>query len=367
MRACFAGAVVVVAALVGAGCGDSGSSGSSGSGGAGGAEVKAHWLYTGPKDDGGYNVAMQISETAMGNIDGVETTATYEVPYSQRATQIAEQAVAQGSNVLVETLGLGALMTDVCRQNPDIYCFPTSDAEKQPDNSRSWWPQDWDLNYTAGVAAGLTTQTNEIGLIGSFDIPLIRQAVNTYVLGCQSVNPGCQVRVVYTNTYFDPAKESEAARTLIDSGADVIRNWVDSPAFCQVAEDEGVWAVGEFADFIESCPDSAIVSTIWDLSDYFTQQIKAIQNGEFVGGKLDLIESGDGVGVPHLSAFGAFVSDDVQQQTEEVWAQIVDGEDLVVGPIYDQDGNLMFKEGEAVPHEFMLSKWKWYVQGVIAN
>jgi basic membrane lipoprotein Med (substrate-binding protein (PBP1-ABC) superfamily) len=358
----FAAILIAAVSLFVAACGSSKDGGA-----AGGNEVKVFWLYTGPANDGGYNVTMRLSQEAMDEVEGVETAAAFEVPYSQRATQIAEQAVAQGNNALVDTLGLGALFTDVCRQNPDVYCFPYADGEKQPSNSNSFAAQDWDLNYIAGVAAGLMTETDVIGFNGSFDIPLIRAAVNSYALGCQSVNPDCTVRVIYNNAYFDPTKEAQAAKSLVDAGADVLRNWVDSTSFCTVAEEEGVFAVGEFTDFSQACPDSIIVSTIWNFSDYLQEQAKSIRDGNFKGGNLDLIEVGDSEGQPHMTDYGDFVPDDVRAQTDAVWDQLVAGDDLIVGPITDSKGNLMFKDGEAVPHEFMVSQWDWYVDGVVGG
>jgi basic membrane protein A len=371
MRGISVGVALLASIVLGIGCGDDDDGAAGGGGGDSGGkaktEVKAFWIYTGPEDDAGYNVQIGKTQSAMDELDGVETSAIFEAPFSQRATQITKQAIAQGNNMIIETLGLGALFTDPCKQAPDVYCYVFGDPATPPDNTRSFWHHEWDLNYTAGVAAGLMTKTDEIGFIGSFDIPLIRLAVNTFTLGCQSVNPDCKTRAVYTNSYFDPKKDSQAARSLIDAGSDVIRNWVDSSGFCQVAQEEGVYAVGNFADFKEACPDSIITSTPWDYQDYFVEQTKAIQNGTFEGGGIDLIEVGNGPGQPYLADFGEFVPDDVRKQTEDVWAGIVDGDEPIVGPIRDQKGKIRFKDGEEVPHKFMFSEWKWYVEGVVAN
>jgi basic membrane lipoprotein Med (substrate-binding protein (PBP1-ABC) superfamily) len=341
--------------LVATGCGEDSD------GGGGDSDVRAHWLYTGPEDDGGYNIAMEKGQAAMEDA-GAQTTATFELPYSQRSTQVAEQAIAQGSNVVVDTLGLSTLITDVCRENSDVYCFAYADPAEQPPNSRSYTVKNWEQSYVAGVAAGLMTETNELGFIGSFDVPLVRMTVNSYALGCQSVNPDCKVRVVYTNSYFDPPKETQAAVSMIDAGADVLKVFVDSPAFCQAAQNEGVLAVGDFIDFKETCPDSIIVSTFWDYEDYFKEQTEAIADGTFKGGGFDFIEAS-----PELGEFGDFVPDDVRQQIEDAHNRVVDGEDVIVGPISDQNGQVRFKEGEVPSDKFLLGQWSWYVNGIIGR
>ena len=360
MNRILAGGVAVGLSLAAVACGGGG-------GGGGGTVVKAHWLYTGPQNDGGYNQSMEPSQAAMDGIDGVETTATFEVPYSNRATQIASQAVAQGRNLLVDTLGLGNLFLDVCRQNTDVKCIEGYVTEKPPANTASYSLADWNLNYASGVAAGLMTKTNTLGFIGSFDVPLIRSAANSYTLGCQSVNPACKVRVVNINSYFDPPKEADASRSLIDAGADVLRAFTDSPTACQVAQDQGVYATGEYVDLKDTCPNANIVSTIWNFSDYFTKQTQAIKDGTFKGGTFTTVKVGDGEGQPHLGDYGDFVPNDVRQQTDKVWSQLVDGQNLVAGPIYNQAGQLMFKKGEVPSDKFLVGGWDWYVRGVTAR
>jgi basic membrane lipoprotein Med (substrate-binding protein (PBP1-ABC) superfamily) len=361
---------------IGCGSSDEASSGSgsgSGSGSSGGSSsaktIKVTWLYTGPKDDGGFNTSqVQIME-AMAKQPGVEVNGIYNIPYSQQAASIVKQAIAGGANVIVDTLGLAKILTDVCKQAPDVKCFASSDPAPQGDNVRSYWPADWDLGYLAGVAAGLTTKTGKVGFIGSYDVPLLRQGANAYALGCQSVKPGCKVVSVYINAYFDPTKANRASETLIDSGVDVLRNWIDDPGFCQTAEKRGVWAVGNFFDFKETCPKSIVTSTLWDMTNYMNDWAKKIQNDEFQssGSQPDWIPVNSKEGEPRLGGFGDFVADDVKAKIEEVQQQMMDGKKFIVGPIKDTKGKLRFKEGEEVSEEFMFSKWDWSVEGVTVS
>jgi basic membrane protein A and related proteins len=364
LKAILAGAMLAVLSIVAVACGGNDDADNGGE-----QEIEITWLYTGPQEDGGWNDAMEgINESTQNELDGVTTRSVFELPYTERLTQVANQAIAQGTTGIVDTLGAGPLIQRVCAQNPEVYCLLVGDPEEQTDNSRSWWARDWDLGYLGGVAAGLMTETNEIGIVNSFDLPVARQAVNSYALGCQSVNPECTVRVIYINAFYDPPEERRAAESLISAGADVLRNWVDTPATCQAAEEAGVYAVPNFLDQISACPQSTIFSTVWDVSDYMREQAEAMRDGTFEGGgPPDLLPITDGEGGPHLGEYGEFVPDDVRERIDEIRDQMIDGEDFIVGPIRDRGGELRFEDGEVVPLEFMYTSWNWYVEGVIAQ
>ena len=330
------------------------------------------WTYTGPENDGGYNVINAVAMDTMGTVPGVKVNGIFEVPYSDEASQIIRQAIASGAQVIVDTVGLGALLTDVCAENLDkVYCYSGADAGPQPANSASWWLPDWDLGWAAGVAAGLMTKSNIIGAVVPYEIPIAVQGLNAYVLGCQSVNPDCVLKVVYMNSYFDPPAATKAAKTLVNAGADVLRNHTDDASFCKVAAEEGVYAVGEYNDFASACPDSIITSTVWDFQDYMVEEARQIQAGEFTStgdsGFPEITPLKGADGGPRLGTFGAFVPADVKAQVEAVFAEMVAGKNFFVGPIYDQEGKERVAAGVELEDKFLFHDWDWYVKGVTAS
>ena len=248
--------------------------------GSSGEDLKVTWLYYGPENDGGYNTGNKVSMDAMATVPGVTVQGIYNVPYSAQASQIVKQAIAEGADVLVDTVGLGEAVHR--RLQPELggdllreLRHPATGA-----NSASYYPEEWDLSYIAGVASGLTTKSDVTGFIAAYKIPIASMSINAFTLGCQSVNPDCTTRVVFTNNYFDPTASTQAAKTLVSAGADVIRSIVDDRAL-QGRETEGVWAVGHYHDFSSTCPGSIVTSTPWDLSNYFKDQAIAIQDGTF--------------------------------------------------------------------------------------
>jgi len=328
--------------------------------------LKVTWTFTGPENDGGYNTINEVAMNAMTSVPGVTINPIYNVPYTDQASQILTQAIAAGTNVIVDTIGLGSLLTDVCKKHPDVICYSGADATAQPANSVSWWLPDWHLGYVAGVAAGLMTKTHTVGMVVPYSIPIANQAINTFTLGCQSVDPTCKVKVIFTDNYFDPTAATRAATTLVNAGADVLRNITDDPSFCKVAAAKHVYAVGEYNDFSSACADSIITSTVWDFSDFMKAQALAIQAGTVTGSGTTpvIVPLGTAAGSPHLGAFGAFVPADVQTKIQDVYNQIQGGKSFLVGPITDQKGVVKVPAGTTLDDKFLFEGWTWFVKGV---
>jgi basic membrane protein A and related proteins len=381
IRGVISATALVTIAVGIAACGSSSSSSATGAATSGsttaastgaqpGKHVKQFWTYTGPPDDGGYNLQMESMMHQIAQLPNVSAPGTiYNVPYTSQISSEIKLAIAQGYNFFIDTAGLGSLLYDVCKEYPNVGCLDAADPTPQVANSRSWWATDWNFNFVAGAAAGLMTKTNVIGMVGAYNIPIIREAVNTFLLGCQSVNPKCTERVVYANTYFDPSQDSSVANTLVDAGADVLRNETDDPAFCEVAQKRNVYAVGQYYDFHNTCPSSIITSVVWDMTNYLKTQVQNFQAGKFTGSGTspDFIPFGTQPGDPHLGTWGTFVPASVKAKVMKLVDEAASGTNLIVGPIYDRSGKLRFAAGVHPTPEYMFTNWSWYVKGVIGG
>lgn len=332
-------------------------------------QVNAIWLYTGPQNDGGYNTSQEVAMKAMGTMPHTKVQGIYNLGYTSETGSIITQAISKGANVIVDTMGLGSILTNICKKNPKIYCYSGGDPTAQSSNSTSFWLPDWNLGYTAGVAAGLMTKSHVIGFVGPSAYPGDVLDINAYALGCQSVDPKCTVKVIWDNSYFNPPASTQATQTLISSGADVIRGWIDDPSFCKVAQTNHVYAVGQFNDFLSACPKSIITSTYWNFANFYKAQVTAIQSGKFKssGAKGLFVPLSNAPGNPGLGKFGSFVPASVKSKVLAVFAKAVAGKNLIVGPIYDQKGKLRYKAGQAVSPSYMFTTWNWYVKGVVTS
>lgn len=356
-------------ALALAGCGSSSSSSSTTGGGGGGGEgsgkhLKIAWLYYGPKQDKGWSTALSAAEEAVGEkfAGEVENVNAENVPYSDQVTQIAEQFMAQGAEVIVDTGGFGELFTKACATHPEVSCIEVSPQGKIPSNTLGWSPQYWAAEYVAGVAAGLTSESGTTGYVMPYEVPLAKGPMNSFALGCQSTNPGCTTRFVVTNDYYNPPKENQAANTLIDAGSDVIRAWLNDQAFCTAAEGRGVKAIGEFTDASEACPKSTITSVTMNFAPFFEEQVEALLAGTFKPEQLKILPV---EGVIGLGKWGPGIPNSTKEKTEAALEELASGKlNPWTGPITDQNGQVKVPKGETLSQKFIYNEWDWFVKGI---
>jgi basic membrane lipoprotein Med (substrate-binding protein (PBP1-ABC) superfamily) len=268
--------------------------------------------------------------------------------------------------VLVDAVGYGEIFTKVCNDHPDVFCIQTAPFTKLGKNTTGWFPKLWIIEYTAGVAAGLSTKTNTVGYVLGYKLPLITGAANAFTLGCRSVNPDCEVRTVVTNDYYNPPKTAQAVSTLLDANSDVVRSYTDDQGYCKVVQDKGdALAIGEFWTNGEQCGDNALVSTVWDFGKYYTDQFRAIQKGKFVSKQLEFL---DPETTFKLEDWGPNVSEEVQSQVQKTLDDLASGaKNPFAGPIKDTSGKVRVPAGQEMTDEFLYGQWKWFVEGIKAR
>lgn len=332
-----------------------------------GKKLKVAWLLFGPENDGGWNLTHLAAEEPIKERFGssVELVKTDNVPFTEEAGQITQRFIDEGANVVIDTVGLGEIFTDVCADNADVTCLQVVPPGQLPENTGGYWVEHWIPAYTTGVVAGLLTESNTVGYVSAFDIPLITSSINSFTLGCRSVNPECKTRVITVNDYFDPSATAKAANSLIDAGADVIRGYTDDPSYCPVAEQRGVFVIGEFWDASSQCPNWIATSTMWNFSDYYLSQLEAIQSGTWQQEDLVYIPA---EGVFSLGEWGPNVPTEVREQTEQTFEDLKAGNvNPFVGPITDNTGKVRVEEGETLERDFLYSGWEWPVEGVTSS
>jgi hypothetical protein len=143
---------------------------------------------------------------------------------------------------------------------------------------------------------------------------------------------------------------------------------MDDPSFCQVAERRHVWAVANFYDFHQTCPNSIVTSTLWDMTNYFVEQAKVIKEGKFesTGDVSHFIAISPKEGEPRLGEFGSFVSSELKGELEKVQEEMAGGKEFIVGPVEDTSGKQRLAPGKTFEKQEFLSAFDWYVKGVTA-
>lgn len=371
-------AVLVVLAVAGlAGCGGSDKGGSGADTGSAAVEqkkLKVAVMYYGDLTNAYDRAFQEAVEAVVAKIgpDRIELQEIKGVPYSEQLTQIADQALTRGADVVIDDQGGGQLLYAACKKHPDKHCitfYPTP-LDGKPENVAGWFPSSWQDLYLQGVAAGKLTKSNILGYVSPFPSPLDTANVNSFLLGCQRVNPQCKVKVVAINTFFDPPKAQEATEALIRAGADVVNGLHDDPTILRVAQAKHVWGFGLYMPQAEFGPDAYV--TAWlatpPASQFIEAKLREVMddrwNGEFEP------ESASGSNALPLDAFGSKVPADVKTAVEEVWRDAMqsgdnrDGAGVFDGPIRDNHGKVRIAEGESLPFTTLYDKWDWYVEGV---
>ncbi|WP_296989486.1 BMP family ABC transporter substrate-binding protein, partial [Thalassospira sp. UBA1131] len=217
--------------------------------------------------------------------------------------------------------------------------------------------------YVAGVIAGKMTKSNIVGYVGSFPIPEVVRGINSFMMGAWSVNPDVQVKIVWANTWYDPGKEGDAAKALIDQGADIMVQHTDSPAPLQVAENRGVLGFGQASDMIKFAPKAQLTAIVDNWDSYYVARAKAVADGTWESKDT---WGGINTGMVEMAPY-TNMPDDVKALAEETAAKIASGEfHPFTGPIYDQAGELRVAEGE-VADDGMLLGMDWYIKGIDAE
>ena len=327
------------------------------------APIKAAWVYVSPLTDAGWtqqhDQGRRAVEKAMGG--HVQTTYVVNVPEGADAERVIRDLAQQG-NRLIFTPSFGYMepTLKVAKDFPDVK-FESITGLKQAPNVATANARYYEGRYLAGVVAGRMTQSNQVGYVAGFPIPEVLQGINAFTLGLRSVNPKAEVRVVWLNESFDPARERLAAQALMDQGADVLAFHTGSTAVMAAAEERGKMAVAYHSDMRRVAPRAQIVAVTHQWGDYYTQRVRQAQAGTWTSGKL---WGGVKEGMVRVEAFGPRVPKAVQAEVLALQDDIAAGKlRPFAGPIKDNQGTEQLAKGQTLPDDKILGM-NWLVEGV---
>ncbi len=325
--------------------------------------LKIAFAYVGPVGDGGWTFAHDNGrkeiEKAFG--DKVVTTFVEKVPESADAERVIRDMAAQGNKLIFgTTFGYMEPMLKVAADNKGVK-FEHATGYKTAENMRTYDSRTYEGAYMAGVIAGKMTKTNTLGVVASIPIPEVIRNINSYTMGAQSVNPKIKTKVVWVNEWFNPPKESEAATSLINAGADVLMQNTDSSAVLQTAEKMGKRAFGWDSDMTAYGPKAHLGSAVINWGPYY---VKAV--GEALEGKWTTGSSWWGVkeGAIEMVNVAEDVPEDIKKRVADIKAGLKDGSFAIwKGPIVDQSGKEMLAK-DVVADDKYLGGVMFYVKGV---
>ncbi|MCC6314033.1 MAG: BMP family ABC transporter substrate-binding protein [Thermomicrobiales bacterium] len=295
----------------------------------------------------------------------VETVYQESVPENPAdAERVIRQFAQDGAGVIIATsFGYMDPTIKVAKDFPDVK-FVHISGYKTAENVATAFGKIEEPRYVSGLIAGKMTEVNRLGYVAAFPTPEVIRGINAFTLGVREVNPEATVTVVWTNTWFDPQKERQAAEALLDSGVDVVAQHQDTPGPQQAAEARGKYGVGYNSDMSTMAPKAVLTSPIWHWAAYYVPMIQTVLDGTW---KTEAYWGGWEDGIVGLAPIGSMAPDDVKAMAEAEIAEFENSEktifDIFSGPLKDQSGTEKVADGQAMTGDEILNM-SWFVEGV---
>ena len=244
-------------------------------------KIQVGFVYVGPVGDHGWTYMHDqgriMAEEHFG--DDITTTYVESVKYGPDAERVMTQMAMNGVDIIFATsFGYMEQMLNVAKKFPNVK-FEHATGYKTADNMSVYSSKFYEGRYVQGVIAGHMSKEGKAGYIASFPIPEVIRGINAFYLGATSVNPDFDIDFVWVNTWYDPAKEADAAKALINQGADIITQHTDSTAPLSVAEELGIKGFGQASDMISFAPNTQLTSIIDQWGPYYIKRIQAALDG----------------------------------------------------------------------------------------
>ena len=327
-------------------------------------DMQVGFVYVSPIGDAGWSYAHDKGRQMVEGMDGVKTSYVEAVPEGPDSERVILNMARKGYDVIFATsYGYMDPMLKISKQFPNAK-FMHCSGFKKADNMSNYFGRMYQARYLSGMVAGAMTKSKILGYVAAFPIPEVIRGINAFALGAQSSNPGVEVRVVWTKTWYDPATEKEAAKSLLDVGADVIAQHQDSPSPQEAAQEKGVYSVGYNSDMSSFAPKAHLTAPVWNWGPYYVQTIEKVRKGTW---KSEAAWPGLENGIVDIAPFGPMVPEALQKKVLAKKDDIKSGKFKVFsGPIKDQKGNVRIAQGTAAPDKDLLGM-TWFVQGVIGT
>ncbi len=331
-------------------------------------KTKACFVYVGPIGDGGWTYqhhqgALAVQETYG---DKVEIAWQENVPEGADAERVLTQMALSGCDIIFTTsFGYMDATNAVAAKFPDVKFEHATGYKRDHANVSTYNARFYEGRAVQGHIAGKMTKSNKIGYIGSFPIPEVIMGINAYYLHAKKVNPNVELSVIWAYTWFDPAKEADAAKALIEQGVDVIASHTDSTApLAEAAKTPGVIGFGQASDMAAYKPSPRVSSIIDNWAPYYIKRVGALMDGSYA--QADAWEGIAG-GEVEIGEITEAVPADVKAEAEAMRDAIAAGTyHPFTGPINKQDGTEWLAEGVTAPDGDLLGM-AFYVEGITGD
>lgn len=325
-------------------------------------DIKAAFIYVGPVGDGGWTYAHDQGRIEMEKLPFVKKTTFIEsVPEGAEATRVIMGLANKGYNLIFTTsFGFMDPTLEVANRFKDV-TFEHCSGYKTADNMGNYFGRFYQGKYLSGIVAGAMTKSDIIGYVAAHPIPEVIRGINAFTLGVHEVNPKATVKVVWTQTWFNPGLEKEAANSLLDVGADVLSMHQDTPATLQAAEERGKFAIGNDSDMRQFAPNAFLTAPIWDWGVLYKHIATQVSEGTW---KPEELWWGIETGVVKLAPLSDQVPQNIQALVAEKKQALMEHKlQVFTGPIKNQAGEIALPAGKTFTDKELLGM-NFFIEGV---
>jgi basic membrane protein A and related proteins len=326
-------------------------------------KLKVGFIYLGPVGDFGWTYQHELGRQGIVKAfgDKIETTYLENVSEGPDSERSIEQ-LARAGHKLIFTTSFGYMdpTIKVAKKYPNIF-FEHNTGYKRDKNVATYSARFYQGRYIQGQIAAKMSKSGVLGYIGSFPIPEVVSGMNSTMLGAQSINPNIKVKIIWVNSWFDPGKEADAAKALLDQGADVIMQHTDSPAAMQVAEQRGAFAFGQDSDMIKFGPKAQLTAITNNWTPYYVQRVQAVLDNKWTSGDVwGGLDSKMVVMAPYTN-----MPEDVKKAAMATEAAITSGQlHPFKCPVVAQDGKTVECKGGTHLDDGQILGMNFYVKGI---
>ena len=327
-------------------------------------EMKVGFIYVGPTGDAGWTYRHdQARKYLEGKLPFVKTSFVESVSEGADVTRVLTTFARKDYKIIFATAaGYLDFTREVAKKFPDTVFMNIAAWESNEKNVGQYYGRLHEGRYLTGIVAGKMTKSNIIGFVAAHPIPGVIFAINGFALGARSVNPAVKIKVVWTNTWYNPNVEKQAALSLVDIGADVIAQHQDTPSPLMGAAERGKYGIGSESNMSKFAPQAYLTGTIWDWGDFYVRMVEAVKDGSWEAKRYF---GGLANGVVSIAPMGPMVSEDVKKLVEQKRQAIISGKlKIFKGPIKDNTGKIRIGDGEEPSFNEVYNKMDWVVEGV---
>ena len=328
------------------------------------AEGNVGFVYVSPIGDAGWTFQHDLGRQQVEKETGMTTSFVENVAEGADAERVIREMAKRGDKVIFATsFGYMNYMLKVSKSFPDT-AFVHVTGYKLGKNMGLVNARFYEGRYLTGVIAGEMSKSNVLGYVAAFPIPEVLQGINAFIKGARSVNPDAELRVIWTNSWYDPGKERQAALTLISQGADIVTHHTDSTAVVQAAEEEGVYAFGYHSDMSKYGPKAHLTAATHHWGDHYVKTVQEVQAGTW---SPTSVWGGYPRGMVKLAPLNDAIPAELQARIRDMEKQLTSRElHPFAGPVVDQAGKTIVPAGQRMSDE-QLGKMNYYLEGVVSK